>query len=93
MPVTRHWLPVEDGFEKQLLERLVGVMGATTGSFVKGLRYNRRALRLAPLVTRRSGRGVAASRCLLSRSRAPSPTDCRARPSRVLATIECITCA
>jgi hypothetical protein len=24
MPVTRHWLPVEDGFEKQLLDRLVG---------------------------------------------------------------------
>ena len=24
MPVTRQWLPVEDGFEKQLLDRLVG---------------------------------------------------------------------
>jgi len=36
MPVTPHWLPVEDGFEKQLVERLV-----TDGrSFVKGLRYN-----------------------------------------------------
>jgi Protein of unknown function (DUF1173) len=36
MPVTRQWLPVEDGFEKQLVERLV-----TDGrSFVKGLRYN-----------------------------------------------------
>jgi len=36
MPATRHWLPVEDGFEKQLVERLV-----TDGrSFVKGLRYN-----------------------------------------------------
>jgi Protein of unknown function (DUF1173) len=36
MPVTRCWLPVEDGFEKQLVERLV-----TDGrSFVKGLRYN-----------------------------------------------------
>ena len=35
MPVTRHWLPVEDGFEKQLIEQLV-----TDGrSFVKGLRY------------------------------------------------------
>ena len=36
MPVTRYWLPVEDGFEKQLVERLV-VDGR---SFVKGLRYN-----------------------------------------------------
>jgi hypothetical protein len=36
MPVTRHWLPVEDGFEKQLVERLV----ADGRSFVKGLRYN-----------------------------------------------------
>lgn len=36
MPVTRHWLPVENGFEKQLIERLV-----TEGrSFVKALRYN-----------------------------------------------------
>ena len=36
MPVTRHWLPVEDRFEKQLIERLV----ANGRSFVKGLRYN-----------------------------------------------------
>jgi len=36
MPVTRHWLPVADGFEGQLLERLV----ADGRSFVKGLRYN-----------------------------------------------------
>lgn len=36
MLVTRHWLPVEDGFEKQLIERLV----AEGRSFVKGLRYN-----------------------------------------------------
>lgn len=36
MPVTRYWLPVEDGFEKQLVERLV----ADGRSFVKGLRYN-----------------------------------------------------
>jgi hypothetical protein len=36
MPVTRSWLPIEDGFEKQLIERLV-VQGR---SFVKGLRYN-----------------------------------------------------
>jgi len=34
--VTRYWLPVEDGFEKQLIERLV----AEGRSFVKGLRYN-----------------------------------------------------
>ena len=36
MPVTRSWLPVDDGFEKQLVERLV----AEGRSFVKGLRYN-----------------------------------------------------
>jgi len=36
MPATRHWLPVENGFEKQLVERLV----ADGRSFVKGLRYN-----------------------------------------------------
>ncbi len=36
MPVTRCWLPVEDGFEKQLVDRLV----QDNRSFVKGLRYN-----------------------------------------------------
>jgi hypothetical protein len=36
MPVTRYWLPVEDGFEMQLIERLV----SEGRSFVKGLRYN-----------------------------------------------------
>jgi hypothetical protein len=36
MPVTRHWLPVEDGFEKQLVDRLV----FDGRAFVKGLRYN-----------------------------------------------------
>ena len=36
MPVTRCWLPVEDGFEKELVERLV----SDARSFVKGLRYN-----------------------------------------------------
>jgi hypothetical protein len=36
MPVTRQWLPVEDAFEKQLIDRLVG----DARSFVKGLRYN-----------------------------------------------------
>ena len=36
MPVTRRWLPVEDGFEKQLLDKLVG----ESRSFVKGLHYN-----------------------------------------------------
>jgi hypothetical protein len=35
MPVTRQWLPVEEGFEKQLIERLV----ADGRSFVKGLQY------------------------------------------------------
>jgi Protein of unknown function (DUF1173) len=36
LPVTRHWLSVEDGFGKQLIEQLV-VEGR---SFMKGLRYN-----------------------------------------------------
>jgi hypothetical protein len=36
MPVTRQWLPVEDGFEKQLMDRLVGENRA----FLKGLHYN-----------------------------------------------------
>lgn len=36
IPVTRQWLPVADGFEKQLLDRLVG----ENRSFVKGLHYN-----------------------------------------------------
>ena len=36
MPVTRQWLPVVDGFEKQLLDRLVG----DNRAFVKGLHYN-----------------------------------------------------
>jgi hypothetical protein len=36
MPATRQWLPVENGFEKLLLDRLVG----ENRSFVKGLHYN-----------------------------------------------------
>ena len=36
MPTTRQWLPVEDGFEKQLLDRLV----CDNRAFVKGLHYN-----------------------------------------------------
>jgi hypothetical protein len=36
MPVTRQWLPVEDAFEKQLVEKLV----SDGRSFIKGLRYN-----------------------------------------------------
>lgn len=35
MPVTRCWLPIENGFELHLIERLV----AEGRSFVKGLRY------------------------------------------------------
>lgn len=35
MPVTRHWLPIEDGLEERLIERLV----TECRSFVKGLRY------------------------------------------------------
>lgn len=36
MPVTRQWVPVEDAFEKQLIEKLV----SDGRSFIKGLRYN-----------------------------------------------------
>jgi hypothetical protein len=36
MPVTPQWLPIEDGFEHQLIERLVQERRA----FVKGMRYN-----------------------------------------------------
>jgi hypothetical protein len=36
MPVTREWLPIEDAFEKHLVEKLVG----DGRSFIKGLRYN-----------------------------------------------------
>ena len=36
MPVTPQWLPVEDSFERQLVEHLV----AEGRSFIKGLRYN-----------------------------------------------------
>jgi len=36
MPVTGQWLPVEDAFEQQLVERLV----QDGRTFVKGLRYN-----------------------------------------------------
>jgi hypothetical protein len=36
MPVTAQWLPIEDSFEEQLIERLV----RDGRSFVKGLRYH-----------------------------------------------------
>lgn len=36
MPVTRQWLPIQDGFEKQLVDRLV----CENRAFVKGLHYN-----------------------------------------------------
>jgi hypothetical protein len=36
MPVTRQWLPVADGFERQLVDRLVN----EDRTFVKGLQYN-----------------------------------------------------
>ncbi len=36
IPVTLQWLPIEDGFEQQLIERLVQERRA----FIKGLRYN-----------------------------------------------------
>jgi hypothetical protein len=38
MPVTMQWIPVEDSFERQLVEHLV----AEARSFIKGLRYNLR---------------------------------------------------
>lgn len=36
MPVTPQWLPIEDSFERQVVERLV----ADGRAFIKGLRYN-----------------------------------------------------
>jgi len=39
MPVTHEWLPVEDSFERQLIDKLI----RDGRSFVKGLRYNMRA--------------------------------------------------
>lgn len=36
MPVTAQWLPIDDSFEKQLVDRLV----ADGRAFIKGLRYN-----------------------------------------------------
>jgi hypothetical protein len=36
MPVTRHWLPVENEFEKQLVDRLI----SESRCFVKALHYN-----------------------------------------------------
>lgn len=36
MPVTPQWLPIEDSFERQLVERLV----ADGRAFIKGLRYS-----------------------------------------------------
>ena len=36
MPVTAQWLPIEDSFERQLVEQLV----AGGRAFIKGLRYN-----------------------------------------------------
>ena len=38
MPVTSQWLPIDNSFEKQLVEMLV----RDGRSFVKGLRYNMR---------------------------------------------------
>lgn len=47
MPVTRQWLPIENGFEKQLVDKLV----RENRSFVKGLHYNlRRCDRIASAV-------------------------------------------
>ncbi|MGY4828625.1 DUF1173 domain-containing protein [Sphaerotilaceae bacterium SBD11-9] len=47
MPVTRQWLPIEDPFEKQLIDRLVD----DERSFVKGLRYNLSAGSALPSAT------------------------------------------
>lgn len=38
MPATPQWLPVEDAFERQLIDRLI----AQGRAFIKGLRYNLR---------------------------------------------------
>lgn len=55
MPVTRYWLPVEDGFERQLIERLV----AEGRSFVKGLRYNLGAESVVASATLTDSEGLA----------------------------------
>lgn len=47
MPVTRYWLPIESGFELQLIERLV----AEGRSFVKGLRYGQSESRVITSAT------------------------------------------
>jgi hypothetical protein len=55
MPVTQHWLPIENGFEKQLLDRL-----ASDGrSFVKGLRYDLASSSAAASATLTDGEGSA----------------------------------
>jgi hypothetical protein len=52
MPVTPQWLPVEDSFERQLVDRLV----AEGRTFIKGLRYNLpRVCRVASVVMTDTG--------------------------------------
>jgi hypothetical protein len=76
MPVTQHWLPIESGFEKQLLDRL-----ALEGrSFVKGLRYDLALSSAAASATLTDCEGSApvlfiADECVEHGGRAPLVSD------------------
>lgn len=71
MPVTRQWLPVEDEFERRLIERLV----SDGRSFVKGLRYNMDSADVVASATLTDGGGDAPA-LFIERLRTP---DDRAR--------------
>lgn len=62
MPVTRHWLPVENSFELELVERLVGQQRA----FFKGLRYNLDASAVLANATLIDVGTTAATLCIVS---------------------------
>lgn len=64
MPVTAQWLPIEDSFERQLVDRLVG----DGRSFVKVLRYNLpRGRRVASAVLTDAGESPLAL-CIVARA-------------------------
>jgi hypothetical protein len=74
MPVTQHWLPVEDSFERQLVERLV----AQGRAFIKGLRYNLRREQCAVAATLTDAGDIGTLMCVLwpSVDRMDALTDC-----------------
>ena len=85
MPVTRQWLPVADGFEKQLMDRLV----SENRSFVKGLHYN----------LGKGDRIASAALSAAKASRSSTRSTPRGRSSRAsssgrrAASFNCITCS